>query len=69
MPGFGRRSGARFSDDTVTATASILPAADNQPLRLSITAEISDGWHIFSLTQAPGGPKRTRIVFAVCSSK
>ena len=42
-------------------SAQILPAADKQPPRLSIVAEIPAGWHIYSITQKPGGPKRTII--------
>lgn len=29
--------------------------------KLFITAKIEPGWHIYSITQAPGGPKRTKI--------
>ncbi|MCE9554384.1 MAG: thioredoxin family protein [Planctomycetes bacterium] len=42
-------------------SAQILPASDKQPPRLSIVAEIPAGWHIYSITQKPGGPKRTII--------
>ena len=29
--------------------------------RISITATVADGWHVFSTTQAPGGPKPTKL--------
>lgn len=34
------------------------------PAVLMITARIADGWHIYSLTQPPGGPKKTQIELA-----
>ena len=36
------------------------PTADS-PGRLFITAAISSGWHIYSITQPPGGPIATKI--------
>lgn len=42
-------------------SAQILPAGDKQPARLNIVAEIPAGWYIYSITQKPGGPKRTII--------
>ena len=36
------------------------PTADT-PGRLFITATISSGWHIYSITQPPGGPLATKI--------
>ncbi len=44
-----------------TLRATILPAAAKTPARLSITADILPDWHIYSITQAPGGPIKTRI--------
>jgi len=41
--------------------ARLLAADGKQPLRLSIVADIPPGWHIYSITQKPGGPKRSII--------
>ena len=41
--------------------ASIIKPARGEPAQLVITAEIPDGWHIFSITQQPGGPLKTKI--------
>lgn len=49
----------------VQVQAAILPAAGQQPYRLQVTANVSAGWHIYSITQPPpgpdGGPLKTRI--------
>ncbi|MBN2578773.1 MAG: thioredoxin family protein [Pirellulales bacterium] len=37
-----------------------MPKGEERP-RLFITADIQEGWHINSITQAPGGPLRTEI--------
>ncbi|MCE9548573.1 MAG: hypothetical protein K8T25_24115 [Planctomycetia bacterium] len=58
--GFG---GGRAKTPKLEATAQILPAAAGQPLRLSITVDIPATWHIYSVTQQPGGPLRTQIKF------
>jgi len=42
-------------------SAQLLSADGKQPLRLSIVADIPPGWHIYSITQKPGGPKRSII--------
>ncbi|MCE9608398.1 MAG: thioredoxin family protein [Planctomycetia bacterium] len=45
----------------VTAKGAIIPAADGKTGRVSITAQMTPGWHIYSTTQPPGGPVRTKI--------
>ncbi|MFZ4987244.1 MAG: protein-disulfide reductase DsbD family protein [Blastocatellia bacterium] len=35
-----------------------------QKTRITLTAEIDPSWHLYSLTQPPGGPRPTRIVIA-----
>lgn len=45
----------------VTAKGVIIPPADGKPAQLSITAEMLEGWHIYSLTQGDGGPIRSSI--------
>ena len=42
-------------------SAQILAAAEKQPPRLRIVADIPSGWHIYSVTKKPGGPQRTVI--------
>jgi thiol:disulfide interchange protein DsbD len=38
------------------------PVSAGKTASVRITARIQDGWHVYSLTQAAGGPKRTQIV-------
>ena len=47
--------------DIVKVNAQFTPPAGKQPAILFITADIRQGWHIYSITQAPGGPIRTKI--------
>lgn len=47
--------------EVVTLTAKVVPATNGKPARLSITAQIANGYHISSITQPPGGPVRTTI--------
>lgn len=54
----GLGSGAK---DIVKVNARFTTPAGKQPAVLFITAEIKQGWHIYSITQAPGGPIRTKI--------
>ena len=44
-------------------SASFTKAEGNRPAELTITADIPDGWHTYSLTQRSGGPLPTRIKF------
>ncbi len=37
---------------------------NGQPATLYVTAELAPGWHTYSITQAPGGPNKTRIKLA-----
>ena len=45
----------------VTVRAQFTAPAADQPGRLWITATIAPGWHIYSITQPPGGPLATKI--------
>lgn len=45
----------------VTVRAQFSVATAEQPARLWITAAIIPGWHIYSITQPPGGPLPTKI--------
>src|SRR5688572_22253663 len=45
----------------VTATATLQGSANPRRATLFITAEIAEGFHIYSVTQKPGGPIATKI--------
>ncbi|MGE4550026.1 MAG: hypothetical protein AAEJ57_01455, partial [Opitutales bacterium] len=47
--------------DPVELKADFQVTADGKTGRLRITAEVEPGWHLYSVTQAPGGPTRTTI--------
>lgn len=51
----------------ITVAAVVEPAAGDGPPMLVVTATLDDGWHLYSLTQKPGGPKATRITVAPTS--
>lgn len=48
-------------DEKLKVSAVFTPPADGQAAQLWVTATIKAGWHIYSVTQAPGGPVRTTI--------
>lgn len=50
--------------DPVTLTAQFTAATADRPAVLMITAKIAPGWHVYSLTQASGGPTKTKIEVA-----
>jgi len=50
--------------DPVTLSAQFTAAAGERPAVLMITARIEDGYHVYALTQPPGGPQKTRIDLA-----
>ena len=45
----------------ISVAATVEPAAGGKPATLVVTATLEEGWHLYSLTQKPGGPKATRI--------
>ena len=47
--------------DRVEVSAQIIASNGGQQAELQITARVQTGWHIYSITQKPGGPKPTRI--------
>lgn len=59
LPGLGGASAAPPSPITVRAV--IVAAAEGQPARLAVTADIQSGWNTYSITQPPGGQIRTKI--------
>jgi len=54
---------AQTPDQIVHWSASIKPQTvkpGEQPVA-SVTAKIENGWHVYSITQAPGGPIKTSV--------
>lgn len=45
----------------ITVAATVEPAAAEKPATLVISATLEEGWHLYAVTQKPGGPKATRI--------
>ncbi len=48
-------------DGPVKVSARIAPASDKGPAQLVVTADVTPGWHIYSITQKRGGPVPTKI--------
>ncbi len=48
-------------EEVVLVAAQFTAPADGQPGQLFVTATIKPGWHIYSITQPPGGPLATKI--------
>lgn len=65
-PGLGGRF-AEDLDSPITADAVILPAENERPALLVVTAKIQREFKTYSITQPPGGPIRTRIKIAESS--
>lgn len=59
--GFGPTGGG---EEPVAISASFAPATDEQAAMLRIDAKLRPDWHVYSITQPPGGPKRTTIKLA-----
>ncbi len=57
--GLGSPAGGAASSMRVTAEFTADPSGRTG--KLYITAKFQPGWYTYSITQAPGGPKRTRI--------
>jgi len=53
----------------VSVRAAVEPAAAGQPDMLAISVTLEEGWHLYSITQKPGGPLATRIVVAADSPR
>jgi len=57
-------STAQVSNETVQWAASVIstaPANRGSNAILEVSAEIKEGWHVYALTQPPGGPTALRI--------
>jgi thiol:disulfide interchange protein len=48
-------------NDPVSLSAQFTAATSERPAVLMITADVASGWHVYSLTQPPGGPTKTKI--------
>ncbi|MBN1591293.1 MAG: thioredoxin family protein [Pirellulales bacterium] len=47
---------------TVVSVSAVFTAPDaSRPAELFVTARLEPGWHIYSITQGPGGPIKTQI--------
>jgi len=53
----------------VQIDAAIEPGTGGKPDVLAVTASLEEGWHLYSLTQKPGGPKPTKIAIAADSPR
>lgn len=53
--------GGASTSDPVAISAQFTVAPDGRTGKLAVTAEVQPGWHVFSVTQKPGGPNKTSI--------
>jgi len=53
----------------VTISAAVEPGTAGKPDVLAVTATLEEGWHLYSVTQKPGGPTPTRIALAADSAR
>jgi thiol:disulfide interchange protein/DsbC/DsbD-like thiol-disulfide interchange protein len=58
LSGFSASSDA---SDPATITSQFAAATKERPAVLMITVQIAPGWHVYSITQPPGGPQRAKI--------
>jgi thiol:disulfide interchange protein len=65
--GFGAVDGGTDTSP-ISVTAEFTGADDDRPAVLMITADIATDWHLYSITQPPGGPLKTEIDLAPSSS-
>lgn len=56
--------GAQGSPVTWTLTPSATTVAPGGAVTATLSAAIEDGWHVYSITQGPGGPVPMRISLA-----
>jgi thiol:disulfide interchange protein len=50
--------------DPVAITAVVEPGHGGSPDLVAVTATLEDGWHLYAISQKPGGPIPTRITVA-----
>lgn len=54
-------AGAASDEDPITYSAEYSLASDGKSGTLRVTATVQQPWHTYSVTQPPGGPKKTEI--------
>lgn len=55
--------------DPVSVSAAVEAGRDGHADMLAVTARLEPGWHLYSVTQKPGGPIATRIAVATNSPR
>lgn len=60
----GAHAQAVGATDALKVTARFAKAANGKPARLFVTANVENGWHIYSMTQGKGGPLPSKIKLA-----
>ena len=63
IPGFSS-FGGNGSGKKIQFSAEFKALPDGSAAELSVTATLDPGWHIYSTTQGPGGPKKTSFVLS-----
>jgi thiol:disulfide interchange protein len=63
LPGMDNFGGLG-NDDPISVSASFQMGESSDQGRLSISVTLADQWHIYSLTQQPGGPTKTTLKLA-----
>jgi thiol:disulfide interchange protein len=53
----------------IEVSAVVEPGTDGSPDLLAVTATLQEGWHLYSITQKPGGPLATRVTVAADSAR
>ena len=59
--GLGLGSGPKNAATAIVVSARFTTTSAGKPGQLLVSAKIAAGWHIYSITQKPGGPLRTKI--------
>src|SRR5262245_47830199 len=54
-------AGANSDKDLVKISSQFTAPTAERPAVLMITARVAPGWHVYSITQPPGGPQATKI--------
>ncbi|MCZ6669786.1 MAG: protein-disulfide reductase DsbD family protein, partial [Acidobacteria bacterium] len=63
LPDFGGLNSAA-PDANLRITARVRMAANSRVGMLEVTATMNESWHVYSITQPPGGPMKTTIKLA-----
>jgi suppressor for copper-sensitivity B len=50
--------------EPVAITAAVEPGQGGKPDTLAVTATLEEGWHLYAISQKPGGPIATRVKVA-----